>query len=661
MKASRWLDHLPAWLAWSAIACTGAYYPGELAAMALPLLAAALAEWRGWQLESWRRSLELLALAATLVLLTLRVGVLLLVIDLLFLLSGVRLCLPRGMSQRRQLLLMGFLLFLTTAVTTSEMDFLAWSVAWVAGAAALLMQLNWEQSATLRQGPFQLPPYTLVLRWTAAVLAVAACFFVTLPRLRVGMRRLPIGVQGLNGLRAGLSDVLDLNGSGPIQGSQEVAVRIQPAVLLKAQEFAAYREALGLLRGFVLEELEGQRWDVAVTTPSPDRVNWSTGGGVMRPVTADFFFGAGLLGTLPIPYGQAELAPPSGDPLRFGPGGSLRWAFPVRRTTALRVALTPAGVEPAPRPEGRRLVLLTATGKGNDSARSWSQRRVPVSLPPRELADVLTGALRASCTYTLDNPSGSAANPLQDFLENSHAGHCEYFASALALMLRYRGVPARVANGFRLGPWIDEGSYFLVTQGEAHSWVEYYDDEAGGWRVADPTPLAPPSPLSTGTFMASLARWTDAVRFRWDRNVVRFSDDDQLAGMDWAMGRLGALLRQRPGPVAKGLAGLAILGLLAWFFRRRLGRIPLPFAGPRRAWPGRIRELDPLVRRARTFVPPREAETARAWLDRLAAARPQRAATLATLAREADAAAYGDNPSGRLKRLAKDEARAWRG
>ncbi len=224
-------------------------------------------------------------------------------------------------------------------------------------------------------------------------------------------------------------------------------------------------------------------------------------------------------------------------------------------------------------------------------------------------------------------------------------------------MLRYRGIPARVVNGFRLGPWSEEGGYFLVTQNEAHSWVEYYDPEAGGWRAADPTPPAPPSRFGAETFLATLARWADAMRFRWDRNVVRFSDEDQVAGLDRLTLGFGALARWRPRPLAMALGILGLGGALAWLLFRP-GRPPWPWPHP--GGPGRIRELDPLVRRARRLLPPREAETARSWLERLAQARPQRAAPLARLAREADTAAYGDRPSGRLKHLAREEAKAWK-
>ena len=659
MRTARWLDHLPPWLGWGAIASTGAYAPGQMVVLALPLLAAALAEWRGWSLAAWRRRLELAALAALLLQLVLRVELLSMVMNTLAVLCAVRLCLPRGIPQRRQILLMGFLLFLTTAITTSELDFLIWSTAWVAGSAAVLLQLNWEKSAQLRRGALQAPPYARVLGWTAGALVLASGFFVILPRLHVGFSRLPAGNQAGNGARSGLSDVLDLGGGGPILASHEVALRILPATSLSQVQRQHYRETLGLLRGFTLEALYGRRWEINPLSPRRARLQWTGLGTFLPPVTADFYVSPALNGVIPLPYGAADLDLPAGSPtVRAGPGGSLVRTFQGQRAMALRIALTPDPLEPEPPLRGGRLALLTATGQGTPSARDWSLQAAPGAVAPRELAERLAGALRTRFRYTLDNPSGTAPDPLEDFLEHSHAGHCEYFASALALMLRYRGVPARVVNGYRLGPWIEEGGYFLVTQAEAHSWVEYYDPASGGWRVADPTPPAPPSAFADDTLLSALARWGDAVRFRWDRDVVRFSDEDQMAGASWAMDRMAALGRWRPGTGTGLLAGLALLGALAWFGLRR--RPLLPGTLRARGGPGRIRELRPLVRRARRTLPPLEHETVRAWLGRMAGLRPHRAAQLERLAREADAAAYGRKPAGQLKALARDEARHWK-
>jgi transglutaminase-like putative cysteine protease len=637
---------------------TGVYSVPECAGMALPLLLAALAEWRSWSLARWHRVLEVFSLAAFLLMAVARIGLLPTVTNTLFILCGVRLSLPRQLPQRRQLLLMGFVLFLTTAITTSELDFLLWSLIWLGASAALLLQQTWERSALLRHGPLQGPPYRLVLAWTVAATLLASGFFVILPRLRLGFRNLPVGVQNANAVFAGLSDVLDLGGKGPIQPSREVALRILPAPGSDLPQ-ERYASAMALLRGYSLEGLDGQRWQVAPGTPRRDRIRWTGVREGPRPLEADFFVGPTLRGLIPLPYGEADLTPAPGDTLRHGQGGAVRWQFPPRRITALRVALGPAGLEPERPPRGERLALLTDPGRDTSSALRWSLKVAPGELPPRILAETLSQAL-GGFRYTLDNPSGGAANPLADFLERSRAGHCEYFACALALMLRHRGVPARVVTGYRLGPWISEGGYFLVTQNEAHSWVEYYDPAGPGWRVSDPTPGAPPSTLVTGSFAAALARWTDAIRFRWDRHVVRFSDEDQLAGAEWLRDRFEALSRWRPGPgprrLAKAAGALALLAALVWIGRRRLPAFPWPAP----AGAGRIRALAPLLRASRRAIPPLAGETARTWLGRLAAQRPERAAALAELAREADAVAYGGRAPSALKALARAEARHWR-
>ena len=285
---------------------------------------------------------------------------------------------------------------------------------------------------------------------------------------------------------------------------------------------------------------------------------------------------------------------------------------------------------------------------------AWSLRIAPGTLPPAELSRRLATELRAY-TYTLDNPSGGTANPLQDFLERTRAGHCEYFASALALALRHRGVPARVVNGYRLGPWIDEGGYWLVTQDQAHSWVEFFDPETRAWRTEDPTPA---SGIAPETLWASAQRWMDALRFRWDRHVLRFSDEDQVAGLTWIQTRASELPDWRPDRWTAIILGSGLALLLGL---RRLARRSLRW--PYRLRPGRgpegILALKPLLHQTKARFPPAPGETARKWLARLAVARPELRASLDALADESDAVAYGGRKDARLKRLARDAARAF--
>ncbi|MDR3355147.1 MAG: DUF3488 and transglutaminase-like domain-containing protein [Synergistaceae bacterium] len=90
-------------------------------------------------------------------------------------------------------------------------------------------------------------------------------------------------------------------------------------------------------------------------------------------------------------------------------------------------------------------------------------------------------------TYSLEDLPVSPA-PLEDFLFNVRHGNCEYFASAMAVMLRLSGVPARLVAGYLGGVYNDSGGYYIVSQNNAHVWVEAWDGKSNLWRRYDPTP-----------------------------------------------------------------------------------------------------------------------------------------------------------------------------
>ncbi len=111
---------------------------------------------------------------------------------------------------------------------------------------------------------------------------------------------------------------------------------------------------------------------------------------------------------------------------------------------------------------------------------------------PSPLATALTikAYLTSHYTYSLE-PGEPKGDPVLYFLFRRKSGHCEYFASAMALLLRTAGIPARVVSGYLGGEWIPRGHYFLVRQSEAHLWVEAWIKD--GWQRFDPTPAIPPN------------------------------------------------------------------------------------------------------------------------------------------------------------------------
>lgn len=646
MRWTRWIDHLPLWVALGAAGATGTYEPLELAGMAAPLAAAALVEAYRWDLGRWHRWFEAGALLFFLADLARGRGIFPVAIHTLFVLAGLRLALPRALPQRRQLVLMGFMLFLTTAVSTTDLVFLAWTLAWFTAAMLSLLQQAWEASASLRRGGSSQPPHAQVPLWMGGALLLGGVIFFGLPRVNAGFRPAFLST-GQSLAQAGLGDQLDLAGGGPIAPNPTVVLRILPPAGMDPRGL----RGLELLHGVALEALEGTRWGPSELTPrdafaSSRRHPFPED----QTLKAEFVFTPSAHGILALPYGLSG-ASPAALPVRPGPGGSLRWRYPQLRPTPLELAWTLSRGEPfEPRLSSDRLDLLVALGPEHEVARRWSLRLAPDLLPTPELARALERALRGF-RYTLDNPSGRAVNPLEDFLERTQAGHCEYFASAMALMLRARGVPARVVNGYRLGPWIPEGGYFRVSQDQAHSWVEYWHE--GRWRRADPTPVEVLGP-GGDSVLNPLARWLDALRYRWDRYVVRYSDQDQQAGFTWLQAHLQAWQwRWRaPSPGVTWALGLVVLAWFAWRTRRHWRPSPQS--------PGAIRSLRPLLARTRSQAPPQAGETARTWLARLATLRPERAEPLAALADAVDRETYGGR-SAAAATLARAEATAWRG
>jgi transglutaminase-like putative cysteine protease len=89
--------------------------------------------------------------------------------------------------------------------------------------------------------------------------------------------------------------------------------------------------------------------------------------------------------------------------------------------------------------------------------------------------------------YTLtDLPVSS--NPLEEFVFSSKRGNCEFFASAMAVMLRMAGVPSRIVAGYQGGVYNRSGGYYIVGQSNAHVWVEVWDAVSSSWVRRDPTP-----------------------------------------------------------------------------------------------------------------------------------------------------------------------------
>ena len=143
---------------------------------------------------------------------------------------------------------------------------------------------------------------------------------------------------------------------------------------------------------------------------------------------------------------------------------------------------------------------------------------------PYDKAQALEGYLRSHYGYTLDLTGPPPSDPLAYFLFQKRAGHCEYFATAMTVMLRSVGVPARYINGFQTGEYNDVGGDFVVRASDAHSWVEAYFPSLG-WMTFDPTP---PSDEEPPGMFALFGHYWDWFELQWSEWVINYDFVHQI-------------------------------------------------------------------------------------------------------------------------------------
>lgn len=205
--------------------------------------------------------------------------------------------------------------------------------------------------------------------------------------------------------------------------------------------------------------------------------------------------------------------------------------------------------------------------------RSLAEQVTEGMTTPYDKAVAIQNYLSANYGYTLQLPSTPPADPVANFLFTRRKGHCEYFASAMAVMLREVGVPSRIATGFRGGEYNDISGSYIVRGRDAHAWVEVYFP-GSGWVDFDPTP--PGAAPDAGPWQR-VSLYMDAMREFWREWIINYD-----------------FFHQRD--LTRNMAFHSrdyVLGLRAWFHReyhalvQRARRAQGQFDASPRGWLGR--------------------------------------------------------------------------
>ncbi|MCL5061972.1 MAG: DUF3488 and transglutaminase-like domain-containing protein [Nitrospirae bacterium] len=143
------------------------------------------------------------------------------------------------------------------------------------------------------------------------------------------------------------------------------------------------------------------------------------------------------------------------------------------------------------------------------------------------IKSIFTYLNKGNYKYSLENLPVSRT-PLDDFLFKHKYGNCEYFASAMTVMLRIADIPARLVGGYRGGYYNEIGKYYMVPQKNAHVWVEAYIDK--GWIRLDPTPASIEGFVSHRRDMLFKIRLAlDTINYYWNAFVISYDFEKQIS------------------------------------------------------------------------------------------------------------------------------------
>lgn len=427
---------------------------------------------------------------------------------------------------------------------------------------------EWSRDRTARSLPGRGPLVTSV----ASTVLLAIPLFLFLPRLKAPYVK---GAEAGREITTGFSENVDPDLFGALKQSDRVFLRI-------TSEEPLGEGGAGVLR---LRTLALSRWENGVWKKPSERsaVGARSGFGALVPLAAGGRgAGGGTAMTIDLTPIQTRYLPYPllGNALRLSeasfrnPGlayverdsaRNLRLSFEPDRT--IQYAVTYGKRPNADLDSGD--MADAGTPAGSAALRSFALSHldgIDPAADPEAAARAIEAVLRG-WTYELDlQPRGP--NAAEDFVLNRRKGHCQTFATAMALLLREVGVPTRFVTGFLGGELGAFGRYVLVRGQNVHAWVEVWCGPARGWVTFDPTPSAGQPGLETVPLAQRLRQVTDGLEFFYDRFVLSFGQGDQaelLRKLREAAGdTLSALRRAGVSPFllrlpAVGLAAAALL------------------------------------------------------------------------------------------------------
>jgi protein-glutamine gamma-glutamyltransferase len=424
-----------------------------------------------------------------------------------------------------------FIELVSAALLSAQSSFFAYLALYVVFAIAAF------SSAEIRRG-FQkhehaIPPARARMSWrlaavavtsTLGILVITAGLFLIVPRTaRMAAMLLPNAPR-----LTGFSNVVDLGGFGKISRDERAVLHVlsySPRPLPRDLKW----------RGAALSRFDGRRWSEPVlpgriietergqaTVAAGSQLSRRDGRRLLYRVDAEnsdtgTLFIAGIPEFINVdsqkllvtPEDSVRVPAPMGETLRYEVSSHSGPPLPYLLSSAERaryLALPPLDI---------RIYSLAREWAGDDGTGTTLERALRIQQH-----------LQRDFKYKLEGAEKPVRDPLSDFLFVRKEGYCEYFASAMAVMLRGLGIPSRVATGFQSGYFNDVSGLYVVRASDAHAWVEGWI-EGRGWTTFDPTPRSSSAPRPG--ILSRITMYLDAADHAWQEWVVSYDLSHQVA------------------------------------------------------------------------------------------------------------------------------------
>jgi len=346
-------------------------------------------------------------------------------------------------------------------------------------------------------------------------LIITVVFFISIPRVSQGIwsRGHKTGIKSI-----GFSEKMNLGTFGEFKLDQTVIMRAELEPMIPGPYY---------WRGMTMDEFDGTSWrntlmrtrrtlrkkgrEFFVEPYSKSEVVQKI---MLEPIDTQVIFGLERIISVTGDFYRLEQDPSSALYIRRR--GSKRIQYVVKSNSDIFTDSSSAGEKT--RYLGMPVFLKDRIKQLTDKI---LQAEATGELPDLQKAKTIEGYLKKNYSYSLIvNPPRDNTSPILYFLFQSRTGFCEHYATAMALMLRSAGIPARIVTGFAGGELNTYGGYLIVRQSNAHAWTEAFID--GSWERFDPTP-----PVVITQPPSTFALYMDMLKLIWDRYVIAFSLSDQ--------------------------------------------------------------------------------------------------------------------------------------